>query len=107
MQTASPTTEIEIDADAETPVEVGMRLTFGCMSFFLVNSTLICRLKLCDVRMSESELDLILKDRDCLAEDLSIVKHTLKRILDGHADGSITELITVMHLLTELQECLE
>ena len=59
--------------------------------FFLVNSTLICRLKLCDVRMSEAELDLILKDRDCLAEDLSIVKHTLKRILDGHADGSITD----------------
>ena len=100
MQTANGT-------DGETLHEEETPMIFGCMSFFLVNSTLICRLNWCDVRMCNTDIHLILKDRDHLAEDLSVVKHTLKRLLDGHADGSITELITVMHLLKELQEHLE
>ena len=75
--------------------------------FFLVNSTLICRLKWCDVRMTDTDIYLVLKDRDYLAEDLSVVKHILKRLLDGHADGSITELTKVMQVLRNLQEHLE
>ena len=51
--------------------------------------------------MTDTDIYLVLKDRDYLAEDLSVVKHTLKRLLDGRADGSITELTKVMEVLLD------
>ena len=58
----------------------------------------------CHVRLSGTDIE---RDRDFLAEDLSIVKSALQTLLDGYANGSITELSKVMEVLENLQAHLE